>query len=59
LRVSPDIYARYGGDEGLPSGTRICRQLDTRPDGLHPTPTGSKYLLDRIAPIILRDLGLE
>ena len=28
-------------------------------DGLHLTPTGSKYLLDRIAPTILRDLGLE
>jgi peptidoglycan/LPS O-acetylase OafA/YrhL len=28
-------------------------------DGLHLTPTGSKYLLDRIAPVLLRDLGQE
>ncbi len=28
-------------------------------DGLHLTPSGSKYLLDRIAPVLLRDLGQE
>jgi hypothetical protein len=28
-------------------------------DRLHLTPTGSKYLLDGIAPLLLRDLGLE
>jgi hypothetical protein len=28
-------------------------------DGLHLTPAGSKYLIDRIAPVLLRDLGQE
>jgi peptidoglycan/LPS O-acetylase OafA/YrhL len=28
-------------------------------DGLHLTPTGSNYLLDRIAPVLLRDLAQE
>jgi len=28
-------------------------------DALHLTPTGSKYLIDRVAPVLLRDLGQE
>jgi peptidoglycan/LPS O-acetylase OafA/YrhL len=28
-------------------------------DGLHLTPAGSRYLIDRIAPVLLRDLGQE
>ncbi len=41
-----------------PSGclSRIGNEL-LFSDGVHLTPTGSKYLIDRIAPVLLRDLG--
>jgi peptidoglycan/LPS O-acetylase OafA/YrhL len=43
-----------------PSGclNRIGNELLVS-DGLHLTPAGSKYLIDRIAPVLLRDLGQE
>ena len=28
-------------------------------DSVHLTPAGSKYLMDRLAPLLLRDLGRE
>jgi hypothetical protein len=52
------VSARRALCDGSACLSRIGNELLVS-DGVHLTPTGSKYLIDRIAPVLLRDLGQE